>query len=136
MTYEWDESLETGHEKIDSQHRQLFLTLNSLVEAHEQGKDKDEIFKVLDFLSGYTIMHFTTEEVLQLQYDYPNYETHKQIHDDFKITVEELSKRIIDEGPTAEMIKLVTNTIGEWLVNHIQGDDFVMADYIKERDRN
>ena len=134
MAYQWDSSLETGHEKIDNQHRQLVAALNSIIEASQQGKGNDEIFKTLDFLTGYTIMHFATEEKLQVQFDYPDYLIHKRYHDEFKITVGDLAKRLVDEGPTEEMVGLVTTTIGNWLLNHIKGDDFRMAAFVKSKE--
>lgn len=133
MAYLWDSSLETGHEKIDNQHRQLVETLNKIIDASRQGKGSEEIFKTLDFLTGYTIMHFTTEEKLQEHYGYPDYLTHKKYHDEFKKTVVELTTRLVKEGPTEEMIGIVTTTIGNWLLNHIKGDDFRMAAFIKSK---
>jgi hemerythrin len=136
MAYQWDSSLETGHEKIDKQHKQLVASLNNIIEASEQGKGQEEIFKTLDFLTGYTIMHFSTEEKLQVQYDYPDYLVHKRYHDEFKITVGKLTERLQQEGPTGEMIDMVTTTIGDWLLNHIKGDDFRMAAYVKSKGDN
>ena len=133
MAYQWDASLETGHAKIDNQHMQLIKALNEIIEASQQGKGKDEIFKTLDFLTGYTIMHFTTEEKLQTTYDYPDYHIHKRYHDEFKGTVGDLTQRLINEGPTEELIGTVTTTIGNWLLNHIKGDDFRMAAYVKSK---
>lgn len=131
MAYQWDSSLETGYEKIDNQHKQLIAALNDIIEAARNGKGRDEIFRTLDFLTGYTIMHFADEEKLQLRYDYPDYLIHKRYHDEFKLTVKELTQRLIAEGPTEEMINLVTTSIGDWLLNHIKGDDFRMAAYVK-----
>ena len=136
MAYEWDSSLETGHEKIDNQHKQLVAALNSIISAAQEGKGKEEIFKTLEFLTGYTVMHFSTEEKLQIQYDYPDYLVHKRYHDEFKITVSELTERLVREGPTEEMIGTVTSTIGEWLLNHIKGDDFRMAAFVKAKGSN
>ena len=136
MAYEWDTSLETGHEKIDKQHKQLVDTLNSLIRASKEGKDKDEIFKVLEFLTGYTVMHFKTEEDLQLKYDYSDYHIHKQYHEEFKTTVTNFNKRLINEGPSAELVDIVTTAIGDWLVNHIKGDDFRMAAFVKSKAAN
>ena len=131
MAYQWDVSLETGHAKIDNQHKQLITALNSIIEASQQGKEKEEIFKTLDFLTGYTIMHFATEEKLQVQYNYPDYNVHKYYHDEFKETVKKLTGRLVQEGPSEDLINTVTSTIGNWLINHIKGDDFRMAAYIK-----
>jgi len=135
MAYLWDESLETGHAKIDNQHKQLVATLNSIIEASHEGKGTEEIFKTLDFLTGYTVMHFSTEEKLQIEYQYPDYAIHKRYHDEFKVTVGELTERITKEGPTEEMLGLVTTTIGNWLLNHIKGDDFRMAAYVKSKEQ-
>ena len=135
MPYQWDTSLETGHAKIDNQHKQLVAALNSIIEASQGGKGEEEIFKTLDFLTGYTVMHFSTEEKLQLQYNYPDYTTHKRYHDEFKTTVGELTEKLVKEGPTEEMVGLVTAAIGNWLMNHIKGDDFRMAAYIKSKEQ-
>jgi len=134
MAYQWDVSLETGHEKIDNQHKQLITMLNGIIEASQQGKGPDEIFKTLDFLTGCTVMHFSTEEKLQVQYSYPDYLIHKRYHDEFKVTVGELTKRLVDEGPSEEMVNIVTTAIGNWLLNHIKGDDFRMATFVKAAD--
>jgi hemerythrin len=133
MAYQWDVSLETGHAKIDNQHKQLIIALNNIIDASSQGKGDESIFTTLEFLTGYTVMHFATEEKLQVQYKYPDYYTHKGYHDEFKITVTKLTQRLKDEGPTTELISKVTTTIGSWLVNHIKGDDFRMAAYIKSK---
>jgi len=133
MAYQWDSSLETGHVKIDNQHKQLISALNNIIESSQQGKGRDEIFKTLDFLTGYTVMHFSTEEKLMEQYVYSDFAIHKRYHDDFKKTVGDLTQRLINEGPTEDLIGIVTTTIGNWLLNHIKGDDFRMAAYVKSK---
>ena len=133
MAYHWDTSLETGHAKVDNQHKQLITALNSIIEASQQGKSKDEIFRTLDFLTGYTVMHFSTEEKLMVTYHYPDYLIHKRYHDEFKGTVGELTQQLIKEGPTETLIGSVTQTIGSWLLNHIKGDDFRMATFVKSK---
>jgi hemerythrin len=134
MAYQWDSSLETGHVKIDNQHKQLIAALNNLIEASKGGKGDAEIFKTLDFLTGYTIMHFGDEEKLQVKYDYPDYLVHKRIHEDFKKTVGDLTKRLRDEGPKEELVNIVTDAVGAWLLNHIKGDDFRMAAFVKSQE--
>jgi hemerythrin len=112
---------------------QLVAALNNIIEASQQGKDKQEVFRTLDFLTGYTIMHFTTEEKLMENYDYPDYHVHKRYHEEFKITVGDLTKKLIKKGPTEEIIGEVTVTIGNWLLNHIKGDDFRLATFVKAK---
>ena len=134
MAYQWDSSLESGYDKVDNQHRQLVTALNNLMEASTSGKGDAAVMQTLDFLTGYAIKHFADEEQLQVDYDYPDYLIHKRIHDEFKGTVGELTGRVIKEGPTEEIIGIVSATIGSWLLNHIRGDDFRMATFVKAAD--
>jgi len=133
MAYQWDSVLETGHAKIDNQHKQLITTLNNIIASSQKGIANEEIFNTLDFLTGYTVMHFATEEKLQVDYNYPDYLIHRRYHEEFKVTVGELTKRLADEGPSETLVNEVTTTIGEWLLHHIKGDDFRMAAYIKSK---
>jgi len=133
MEYKFDKSLETGHAKIDEQHKQLFTALNAIIEASEQGRGKDEIYKTLNFLNQYTIMHFKTEENLQKEYEFPGYEAHKKYHDDFKATVKDLTNTLIEKGPEKELIDTAAKTVGDWLVTHIKGNDIAMAAYLKSK---
>jgi hemerythrin len=133
MDYIWDKSLETGHKRIDEQHKQLFNTLISIIKASKQGYGNDEIIKTLDFLGEYTIMHFKTEEDLQKEFDYPGYLTHKKSHDDFKLTIKELTYDLDKRGPVKELIDTVVKTVGDWLVTHIKGSDIEMASYLKSK---
>jgi hemerythrin len=134
MAYQWDSSLETGHELIDNQHKQMVATVNSLLDACRSGKGNQEVTKTMDFLSGYTIKHFMDEEKIQIKYAYPDYLIHKRYHDEFKTMVGKLTRRLIREGPTEEIVNEVSTQIGDWLLNHIKGDDFRMATYIKAKD--
>jgi hemerythrin len=134
MAYQWDSSLESGYDKVDNQHKQLVTMLNNLIEASETGKGDRAIMETLDFLTGYAIKHFADEEQLQVDYEYPDYLNHKRIHDNFKGTVGELTGRVRNEGPTEELIGVVSTAIGSWLLNHIRGDDFRMAAFVKAAD--
>ncbi|MHC6204675.1 bacteriohemerythrin [Breznakiellaceae bacterium SP9] len=131
MAYQWDSSLETGYEQIDKQHKQLVQAVNNLMEASRSEKGDQAVMQTLDFLTGYTIKHFADEEKLQMKFNYPDYLNHKHIHDDFKLTVKVLTSRIIKEGPTPSLINEVSASVGSWLLNHIKGDDFRMAAFVK-----
>ena len=130
----WDSSLETGYNKIDNQHKQLFQEVNALMTACPAGKGKAAVMETLEFLASYVIKHFSDEEQLMDDYNYPDFLNHKRIHDEFKVTVGGFINKVSSEGPTEELINEVFATIGAWLVNHIRGDDFRMAAFIKAAD--
>ena len=135
MAYQWDSTLESGYEKVDNQHKQLVTALNNLIAASADGKGDKAVMQTLDFLTGYAIKHFADEEQLQVDYNYPDYLNHKRIHDEFKSVVNDFIQRVMKEGPTVELIDLVSNSVGAWLLNHIKGDDFRMAAFVQAADQ-
>ena len=134
MSYQWDASLESGYEKVDKQHKQLFAAVNNLIDASKSGKEDSAVLETLDFLTGYAIKHFSDEEKLMVDYDYPDYLNHRQIHEGFKGKVGEFVTKVRSEGPTEPIIHEVSSAIAAWLLNHIKGDDFRMAAYVKSAD--
>ena len=123
MQYEWSSELETGFPAIDDEHKQLVSALNELLIACGSGGHKAELKKTVDFLVAYTVKHFAHEEAFQLHCKYPGYERHKQLHEDFKVVATDLAGRLLEEGATIALIAEVRSTVGDWLVNHIKGED-------------
>jgi hemerythrin len=134
--YKWETYLETGNETVDNQHKQCFIALYKLIDAIKQGMGKEEIIKTLNFLKEYVIIHFSDEEMLMKENNYSDYSVHKHYHDEFKMTVEELSQQLTNEGTSWELINNVTFSLNDWLVNHIKSEDFRMAAYIKTKCKN
>ena len=61
---EWTEELEVGVEMIDSQHHALIDIANNVIEAVENGEDKEAVDKTITKLREYTVFHFNEEEKL------------------------------------------------------------------------
>jgi hemerythrin-like metal-binding protein len=131
--YVWDESVKTGHEMIDEQHKQLFTAVNGLLRACRENKGNDELIQSLNFLSDYTIKHFFDEEQVQQKFHYPEYPSHKKMHDAFKATVRDMKVQMIMKGPSEELINEVRAKIGDWLVTHIKGNDIKLGAYVGEK---
>jgi hemerythrin-like metal-binding protein len=127
----WTPDLETGNEEIDTQHRQLFKLTSDLVDACTKGQSSTILGEALDFLASYTVKHFADEEALQLKYQYPEYENHKKLHDDFKKTAAALIAEYRATGSSADLSDKVYSVIIHWLVQHIKGEDSKIAAYIQ-----
>ncbi len=127
----WSADLETGDERVDSQHRQLFVLLNNLIMACADGSGEDKLFETLGFLTNYTVQHFNDEEALQLQYDFPEFERHKKMHDGFKAKVGELVQRFMDSGSSEALLGDVNRIVAVWLINHIHREDKKICVHIR-----
>ena len=127
----WDDSFSLGNEPVDKQHQKLFETVNDLIGACEEGRDVEKLKETLDFLVNYTVRHFADEEDLQLAYNYPGYNAHKRIHENFKATVGDLVQRFAESGSSSELSRDVNKIVARWLVEHITQEDKKISEHIR-----
>ena len=127
----WSDSFRLGNEQVDGQHQRLFVLLSELVDACADGTDTGKLQETLDFLVNYTVQHFNDEEALQRLYNYPDFAKHKQIHEDFKVTVGELVGRFKESGSSKELSADVNKIIVRWLLNHVQREDKKIGEYLR-----
>ncbi len=131
MAYAWSADLETGNTAIDTQHKELIIAVNNLLDACASGKGREALKQTADFLYSYTAKHFADEEKLQLASKYPDYQNHKKEHEDFKKVVHEMVAQLNTEGPTVAMVGKVNKTIAGWLIRHIKQQDKKVAAHIR-----
>ena len=117
----WDASLQTGHGRIDADHKKLVDLVNQLGDAMAKGQGKDVCGKVLAELISYTKTHFGMEEHLMSVHEYPKARAHKAEHDKL---VQEVAafKAKFDSGAVMLSISLL-NFLKDWLGEHIKGSD-------------
>lgn len=130
MYAEFNDTLFTGNEMIDSQHKELIDKINKLLVSCENGDGKVKAVETLAYLAEYTEFHFGAEEKLQEEIGYPGIKEHKKEHEKLMNTVKELHEMLEEsEGPTAEFVAQVEKNVVKWLYNHIQGFDRSVAEY-------
>ncbi|OUP50638.1 bacteriohemerythrin [Lachnoclostridium sp. An181] len=130
MRAEFDESLVTGNEMIDGQHKELIQKINDLLDSCEENGGKAAAVRMLNFLADYTEFHFQAEEKLQEEIAYPGIEEHKKKHEEFIRTVEELHEMLEEEeGPSEAFVEQVNKNVIEWLYGHIKSFDRSVAEY-------
>ena len=137
MYAEFTDDLITGNEMIDSQHKELIGRMNKLLESCELGNEKTIAVNTLDYLSEYTDFHFSAEEKLQQEINYPGFEKHKAQHEIFKQTIKELEEMLTEEeGPSNAFVQKVQENIVKWFYTHIETFDRSVAEYKFMRENN
>lgn len=129
---QWNEELDVGVEEIDAQHRQLVKALNRFVEACDEGCGGDELVGMLGFLDDYAREHFATEERIQVESGFPDYEAHRELHLEFINRLHELKRRFLHEGASPEIVAEINLMVAGWLVSHIAGSDKKLARFLKK----
>lgn len=117
----WKDEYSVGIESIDMQHRKLLSLINSLQTAVYFSTGEEFEHQALDELVDYTKTHFSYEEGLMEQNDYPDFEPHKAQHQQMIAKVEEVLAGYEQDKDTA--MRNAANFLKDWLINHINGTD-------------
>ncbi|MBI5639938.1 MAG: hemerythrin family protein [Nitrospirae bacterium] len=133
MAITWSEELATGVALIDAQHQELFLRINKLLEACNQGRGRNEVGSVIKFLEVYVIAHFAEEEQHMINYHYPAYRDHKAQHTEFMENFAKLKGLIDSEGVGLTAVISTNHLVVEWLKNHIRKIDRALGEFLRAR---
>jgi len=128
---EFDPVLLTGVDDIDAQHRELFQRIGQLLEASRNHRSREEVVRLLEFLGGYVVDHFASEEVTMEASRYPRVEGHRAEHRQLMKELEILRHELKSEGPSNLFVIRVGNRVTEWLREHIYRTDRLLAEWLK-----
>ena len=121
MTYlPWQEEYSVGLKEFDDQHKVLFGCINELSEAIDNNDDHDSIRDILKKLLQYTRIHFRDEEMNLMFYDYSEYKTHKNEHEEFTKEVVEFA---LDFSAKPDMGPKMISFLQNWILRHILVSD-------------
>ena len=115
---------------IDEQHEELINLINAVEAAGTAANTKEETDKALNFLGAYIVEHFTHEEGLMLQTDYPQYEWHSTWHKGYVSKFNNLKEEYDNNGPSEEFTNILNEFIIKWIVTHIRNVDVDLGKHI------
>jgi len=119
--FQWSDGFSVGVQEIDEQHKELVSLLNQLHTAIMEHHGSEASRRVLDELAEYTRTHFSVEESLMRVSNYPDFERHKQNHEDLIGQVTALQDKL-DSGEARITFELL-HFLKVWLINHINEAD-------------
>lgn len=132
MPMGWDESLETGVEEIDEQHKELFSRFDQLLGACREGRGREELVKMLGFLNEYADHHFQAEEQYMEAHDYEGLEEQRSQHRQFREKLGALERQARTEGAGIDLIARTNRTVLDWIIQHVRNEDKKMAAILED----
>jgi hemerythrin len=129
---QWRDSLSTGINVIDNQHKQWIEYYNNIVESVTSQQSQTQISKTLSFLIDYAEKHFASEEKYMSVNNYPGFPAHKSMHDGLRTTLSTLVREYEEEGATTQLSKAVETFLGHWLIQHIRQVDTRFGEFVRE----
>lgn len=125
---EWKDDYSVGIDSIDQQHKKLLNLINQLQTAVDYSTGEQFEREALDELVDYTKTHFTYEEGLMRDNDYPDFEPHKAQHEKMFEKVKEVLAEYEQDQDTA--MANAAEYLKDWLINHINGTDKEYSSYL------
>lgn len=132
MGMTWTNKMAVGVDQIDTQHKELFDRINLLLDAMMTGKGKDEITKTLSFLESYANKHFSEEEALQRNSNYPKYDEQRVQHEAFKNQLKQLRNTFEKEGASSTLAINTQKQMSAWWNSHIMRMDTDLGKYLND----
>ncbi len=127
----------TGITLVDNEHARLFEIIretNDLIHEEFLHDKYDEIMHLLAELRDYTKQHFSDEEELMKQINYPGLDAQVRAHTAFVDRLVHLDLSELDEmdNNQQEYLLNLIHFLLDWLSNHILGADKKIGEYIAE----
>lgn len=126
--WKWERTYALDIAEIDNQHKQLIDYINELTMGFTYKKSY-MIEDVLNKLINYTKSHFSFEERLMEEANYPGLDSHKEIHQSFIKRIETYKERFEKGENIAKQLK---GDLQIWLIHHIQETDAEYKDDIQK----
>ena len=116
---------------MNDTHLEDVILINQLSSA-AQSKNHAATKIFLDELVAHTIAHFSGEEAMMQEANFPPYPIHKAEHDRVLKELENVRKIFSEgEGDFTLVTSYIDGSLIPWLINHIETLDTVTAMYLK-----
>jgi hemerythrin-like metal-binding protein len=131
----WQNAYSIGVPLVDSQHKELINLTNRLYAACGKGHEfsRAVFLQTIRGAVAYVGYHFSTEEKMMRQVNYPGYSAHKEQHEEFIRTV----AREIDNftGEKEFSPQNFVFFLRDWVLNHIARTDTEMGRYLLDLEK-
>lgn len=133
----WKESFRTNVDLIDAQHQELFQRVTGFLQAIKaEGHWSEKIERIketLTFMESYVVEHFSDEEDYQKKINYPAYEEHHVLHEEFKADVFKYAQKLAESNYNEEITQEFAGKLLAWLIYHVAREDQKIGEYARQR---
>ena len=127
----WNHACSVSVRAMDDQHGILMDTINELRQALLRGCGREQISEILDRLIEFSRMHFSSEERLMEQTDFPDLAEHRAAHHRMLAGMLQTSHRV--QYGEAVQTRALLCAMRDSYIEHIGGLDQAYAPWLNER---
>lgn len=120
---EWREGFNIGIAQLDREHRHLFSLVLAL--------NLESVERTIEQLLDYVVTHFSNEQDAMYSSDYPAFEQHLKLHEEFAHQIADFMFTGNDwtEGRVQELRRF----LNKWLITHIMTHDMRFGKWLAAR---
>ncbi len=117
----WKPEFAVGVESVDFEHEQMIKLINEIYDEMNTRRDADSIEQFLGDVHFAISAHFALEENLMREAAYPEYEAHKEEHEELLEQIRDLMDQFVfnpDKG-----FDLLQEKLSDWFEHHFAAFD-------------
>ncbi len=121
----WQDRFNIGVEFIDREHKKLFSIMNKLFSSDANDENSQWVFQEgIKYFKRHAMKHFAEEEVYMASIGYIGFETHRRLHDNFRLkTLPALEKELERTNYSQEAVDHFMGVCAGWLIGHTLTED-------------
>ncbi len=118
---EWNKERSMGLSIIDEEHKKIVEIIDEIIAAKQCDNFSEKIKAILRKMIDSAWSQFMTEESYMIEFNYPEYQSHKEEHYDFVNRMNSYFDRVA--SGSYQLANEVLEYVKQWLVRHIEGTD-------------
>jgi hemerythrin-like metal-binding protein len=126
---QWNDNFSVHIPLLDDQHKELINILNIMKAAVDAKKDKAAQEYIIQKMMEYSIFHFTSEEEIMRNYDFPELNEHMKEHEEYIRHTTQINYHFNNQEETVSAEILAVLNI--WWKKHIPGSDQKYGEFLK-----
>ena len=130
----WSEFLSVGVAEMDDEHRRFIARVNEVNKAIVESEDKATVARMMDLMLTEAEHHFSHEEKLLAQWDYPETDAHIAAHAEIRAQFERVMKQFA-QTDISFVWALKGLHVKQLLVEHLLKEDMKYRDFLRARVR-
>lgn len=115
----WSHRFETGHPRIDAEHREFFHQLDTLKTAIDQGAGRERVAELVVILQKYALGHFAREEAHMHRVACPALRENCTAHREFARRLDSWLELLTTSGTPVSVLLDVHRESTAWIESHI-----------------
>lgn len=130
-TFNWTPDYDVKVEKFNDQHKFLFEIIKDLYDTMENKDDRLALAYIINKLVKYSKEHFSEEEIILLNSQYPAYEKHRKQH---KLFLEKIEQFAADYNSGKYLLHFdILFFLKNWVLQHIMIADKEYGEHLNSK---